>query len=141
MAEGIFQHLVDQRGLSDYYYIDSAGTAGYHIGSLADSRMRETAKNHGIILQSRGRQIQESDLEEFDLILAMDSSNMEDIMTLSSENATAVIQKMGQYYNNLFPDVPDPYYGGKKGFEDVYEMLWTANENLLEQLENERNNL
>jgi protein-tyrosine phosphatase len=81
-AEGIFQHLVNERGLQPYFFIDSAGTSAYHIGEPANSKSRQIAEKHGVKLQSRARRFEAGDLDEFDLILAMDSENYENLQRL-----------------------------------------------------------
>src|SRR5690606_15566945 len=82
-AEGIFQHLVEKENLSDYFVIDSAGTSGWHIGEPANSRSRMVAEKYGVRLASLGRQIDSRDLDEFDLVLAMDDQNLRDIQALA----------------------------------------------------------
>src|SRR5690625_6221183 len=81
-AEGIFQHIVRQAGVDHYFYIDSAGTAAYHIGNPANSKSRQVALDNGVELLSRARQIDPLDLEEFDLIIAMDNENLKNISHL-----------------------------------------------------------
>ena len=139
MAEGLFINKVHSLGIQDEFTIDSAGTAGYHAGGLPDQRMRETAKRRGIELRSRARQILPSDLLEFDIILAMDDSNYDNILQLSNGNHHAEIIKMGKFFDESEPDVPDPYYGGQKGFEDVFDMLDKSCDNLLEYINTHKN--
>lgn len=135
-GEGIFIHLVKKQGLEDYFYIDSAGTGAYHIGEGANSKSQATANRHGVHLPSIARQFEYADLEEFDLILAMDSSNFSDITYMDKKGRFAgKIYRMREFDTNAdSPDVPDPYYGGMDGFEQVYAMLYTACEQLLELL-------
>src|SRR6056297_2064357 len=85
-AEGIFQHLVNERGLQPYFYIDSAGTSAYHIGEPANSKSRQVAERHGVKLQSRARKFEPEDLEEFDLILAMDRENYDNLKQLDQND-------------------------------------------------------
>lgn len=126
MAEGLFIHLVDQAGLSDQIKIDSAGTGGWHVGAPADPRMRETAKAHGVNLPSKARQVTLEDFDHFDYIIPMDQSNLADLRELQvrKPNSRAKVIKM-RHFDPEAPeaDVPDPYYGGQSGFEDVYAML------------------
>lgn len=135
-GEGIFIHLVKKQGLEDYFYIDSAGTGAYHIGEGANSKSQATANRHGVHLPSIARQFEYADLEEFDLILAMDSSNFSDITYMDKKGKfTGKIYRMREFDANAdSPHVPDPYYGGMDGFEQVYAMLYTACEQLLELL-------
>lgn len=142
MAEGLFIHLAEEAGISDKFEIDSAGTSAHHAGELADRRMRTTAAAHGIALTTRSRQFRKQDLSEFDYILAMDRSNLSNIKSLQSPGAKyrAEVQLMRFYDEKVWAlpneseDVPDPYYGGDDGFEEVYDMLLRANKKLLQCL-------
>lgn len=136
-AEGIFQHLVKERGLESYFYIDSAGTSAYHIGEPANSKSRQVAERHGVELRSRARRFEEGDLEEFDLILAMDRENYDNLKQLDSN---------GRYSDKILlmrdfdpqpgdGEVPDPYYGGMDGFQHVFEVLRRSCNELLNELE------
>jgi protein-tyrosine phosphatase len=136
-AEGIFQHLVKERGLESYFYIDSAGTSAYHIGEPANSKSRQVAERHGVELRSRARRFDEGDLEEFDLILAMDRENYDNLKQLDSN---------GRYSDKILlmrdfdpqpgdGEVPDPYYGGMDGFQHVFEVLRRSSNELLNELE------
>lgn len=139
MAEGLFAHHVNQRNLSHLFEIDSAGTAGYHVGELPDRRMRRTAKRHHIDLTSRARKFTASDLNSFDFILAMDRSNLSDILALSDGEHSATVQLMRDFEPMANADVPDPYYGGDDGFEAVYQLLDVCCTNLLNHLLNQQN--
>jgi protein-tyrosine phosphatase len=128
MAEGIFKHMVEQEGLSNKILTDSAGTSRYHTGSLPDSRMREVALNNGIKLTHKARQLSFADFYDFHYIIAMDSSNYEDIMAERpiNEDHKAQILMMREFdmeRGEHEMDVPDPYYGGQQGFENLYKML------------------
>lgn len=131
MAEGILQHLIAQEGLEDKISVESAGTSGYHIGRLPDERMRAVAEKHGITLTSKARQLSFGDFYDFDYIIAMDRSNLSDIMAESPLNndhkAQIILMRefdMESTENDI--DVPDPYYGGNQGFENVYKMLYRS---------------
>lgn len=132
MAEGIFLHLARQRGLSDRFIVDSAGTGGWHVGKCPDSRAIATAKQYGIELPSLARQVSPSDFSEFDLVLAMDRSNRDDLISLGGTN----VKLMRSFDATLKGehDVPDPYYGDRDGFVKVYEMLTRACDGLIEHL-------
>lgn len=122
LAEGIL------REMQPSWEIDSAGTAGYHIGSAPDPRMISTAAGHQIdISMLRARQFTSADFDAFDRIYAMDSSNYTDILSLASsaEDRAKVQMMLGEGKN-----VPDPYYGGDEGFETVYQLLHTACQNI-----------
>lgn len=134
MGEGAFIHHVEKAGLSDRFEIDSAGTAAYHVGSAADERMRNVAHSHGIILRSRARQITVEDLGYYDYILAMDSSNFSNIQKLVGRqlNNLHLMRDFDEQLDHV--DVPDPYYGGLEGFENVYQMMIRSTEKLMHKL-------
>ncbi|MEO1448194.1 MAG: low molecular weight protein-tyrosine-phosphatase [Bacteroidota bacterium] len=141
MAEGLFLHHMKAAGLSDQIEVDSAGTGGWHVGEPADRRMQQVAKSHGVDLPSRARKVRFSDFTEFDYILAMDHSNFQDLEDLAREtpNATADLILM-RHFDEVEPDsgVPDPYYGGAQGFENVYQMLDRSTLKLLEHIRAEQ---
>jgi len=136
-AEGIMQHKVNEKNVQSYFYIDSAGTAAYHIGERANATSQEIAEWHGVALLSRARQFTHHDFKEFDLILAMDQSNYTNIMALdpTEEEAKKVMLMRAFDIAHINEDVPDPYYGGLAGFEHVFEMLERSVEELISQLE------
>lgn len=135
-GEGIFIHKVKKAGLESYFYIDSAGTAAYHTGERADRRSQETANEHGVQLPSIARRFEYADLEEFDLILAMDSSNLTNINQLDRKgkftNKVKLLREFDPEPGNK--EVPDPYYGGQNGFENVFEMVDRSCQAILEEL-------
>lgn len=136
-AEGIFQHLVNERGLQSYFYVDSAGTSAYHIGEPANSKSQWIANRHGVTLNSRARRFEHEDLEEFDLILAMDRENLRALHRLDSNDEYSGKIKMAREFDPS-PDgeaVPDPYYGGMNGFQRVFDVLKRCGEVLLDELE------
>ena len=139
-AEGAFKDLVEKRGLQSRFKIDSCGTASYHIGELPHSRTRSVAKSHGIHLNARARQFHAGDFTDFDHILAMDRANYEDLLAMtSSEKEKSIVQLFRKYDSDLegrgdIPDVPDPYYGGIEGFENVQKIVSRASKGLLEHL-------
>lgn len=133
-AEGVMQQLVNQTDLGDKILVDSAGTAGYHIGELADARMREASSRRGIDLLSRSRKLTPADLELFDLIVAMDRENLADINLLGDQSKGST-KMLSDYLDDQWPDeVPDPYYGGADGFETVLDMLEAACPRILDEL-------
>ncbi|MDX1592363.1 MAG: low molecular weight protein-tyrosine-phosphatase, partial [Balneolaceae bacterium] len=136
-AEGIFQHLVKERGLESYFYIDSAGTSAYHIGEPANSKSRQVAERHGVELRSRARRFEPADFEEFDLILAMDRENYDNLMELDPDGSSAdkilLMRDFDPEPEN--GEVPDPYFGGMEGFQNVFEILRRSSKSLLDELE------
>jgi len=130
-------HGILESKLSEDFFIDSAGTSSYHIGNLPDSRSISTARKHGIdITNQRSRQFKKSDFENFDIIYAMDKSNYNNIIHLA--NTTEEKQKVKLILNESHPnqnlEVPDPYYGGDSGFDNVYKMLDKACDCIVKKL-------
>ena len=136
-AQGVMQAMVDERGLTDRFLIDSAGTGGWHVGDLPDKRMRVHARPRGYELTHRARTVQWSDFEDFDLIVGMDAANMSDLrhMAATPEQQDKVVM-MGNYIRQYphYDHVPDPYYEGSEGFELVLDLLEDACDNLLNQI-------
>jgi protein-tyrosine phosphatase len=135
MADGLLRKKVKDNGLS--VFVDSAGTANYHVGAKPDERMRSTAKKFGIDLEElRARQFSVTDFDAFDLIYAMDKSNYSNILSLARNERDK--QKVFLILNELHPgkdlEVPDPYYGGEMGFIEVYKMLDEATEIILNKI-------
>ena len=138
-AEGVFLHLIASEGLEDRFVVDSAGTGGWHVGNPADRRMRAAAERRGIHLPSRARQIELADFTSFDRILTMDDDNLCNVRSLARElgdrPGLARIEPMTSHCRRLSArEVPDPYYGGEQGFEDVLDLLEDACGGLLETL-------
>lgn len=126
MAEGLFADQVERSGLSDRFVIDSAGTSGHHAGERADGRMRATASGHGIALTTLARQLRTQDFGTFDFILTMDRSVHRDVLQLKATRpgGKAEVILMRDFDADADTlDVPDPYYGGAAGFEEVYQIL------------------
>ncbi|AFY74842.1 protein-tyrosine-phosphatase [Synechococcus sp. PCC 7502] len=132
-AENIMNHLVAVQGKSDRIMCDSAGTASYHTGAAPDRRMAIAAKKRGITLHGRARQFSQQDFQQFDLILAMDRSNYQNILALDPEQKYRDKVKMMCDFCTSYPDkeVPDPYYGGVDGFDYVIDLLFDACNGLL----------
>ncbi len=137
-AEGVFKQKVKDRDLEELFVVDSAGTGGWHVGNLADPRMRETALSRGIELTSRSRKIEENDLYEFDHILVMDNDNLEAVKSLIKDHKNPInskIKRILSYSKNpQLEEVPDPYYGGQNGFDEVLDLLDDAIDGLIDSL-------
>lgn len=136
LAEGILLHLVKEKNLS--LVIDSAGTSDYHVGQAPDARTLANAKKNKIDLSPlRARQFVESDFDAFDKIFVMDKSNLQNVLKLARHEDDK--QKVDLFLNISHPnqnmEVPDPYYGGEQGFQDVFEMVWKASERLINDYE------
>jgi protein-tyrosine phosphatase len=137
-AEGVFQHLVNQQGLQSYFYIDSAGTSAYHIGEPANSKSQQIANRKGIELKSRARRFESSDFNNFDLVIAMDDENYQNLKMLANgNNQLSKIKKLREFDPTPGDgNVPDPYYGGIDGFENVFNIVYRSSESLLNSLKN-----
>lgn len=131
LAEGILRSK-----LNEEFHIDSAGTGDWHVGQGPDKRSVTVAKKYGIdISMQRARQFQISDFEDFDLIYVMDESNFKDVMALAkNENQKSKVKLiLGDSENK---NVPDPYYGGDEGFENVYKMLDKVADQIAKEISN-----
>ena len=139
-AEGVFRHLVDGRGLSEVFEIDSAGTSGWHEGAPPDPRSQEEALRHGVDLSGqRSRVVVADDFERFDYILAMDGSNLNELRRQCPADCQGRLFRLTSFAPFLgVHDVPDPYYGGDRGFERVFAMVQASAEGLLAAIEKER---
>ena len=133
-AEGVMQALVNERGVSDRIQVDSAGTSGFHIGEPADKRMRAAAERRGFPLTSRSRMVSRRDFSQFDLLIAMDKRNFRELQKIS-DGSDGKIRMLSDYLGDEWPEeVPDPYYGGDEGFDEVLDMLVAACPELLDEL-------
>lgn len=136
IAEGVFQQLVNEAGLTSAIKVDSAGTASYHIGELPDKRARLVCEERGIKLTHRARAFSKDDFETFDYILAMDKQNLANIQKLQPVNARAKLMLMRDFDpKHKGAEVPDPYYGEMDGFVEVFEMLERSCRELLADLQ------
>jgi protein-tyrosine phosphatase len=139
-AENIMNHLIEQRGLADRVTCDSAGTSSYHIGSAPDRRMSAAAeRNLGFPLKGQARQFVAADFANFDLILAMDRDNFEQIVAVHRTAYKArpeQVRLMCDFCTeHREKEVPDPYYGGEAGFDFVINLLTDACNGCLDQLQ------
>ena len=126
LAHGVFENLLRNQGLEDIIQVSSAGIGDWHIGNPPDRRMQATAQKHGISLDTLGEQFQPSDFKRFDLVLAMDESNLAVLESYSAgpkDKSKLRLFRSFDPENNGDLNVPDPYYGGDNGFELVYQMV------------------
>lgn len=133
LAEGIMRSKLS----NDRFLVDSAGTANYHVGNSPDERSVAVAKKYGLnISHLKGRQFSVSDFDAFDVIYVMDESNFKNVIALArnDEDITKVKFILNEVYPNQNCSVPDPYYGGDEGFENVYKMLDEACDNIAKTL-------
>ena len=134
LAEGILTHKTKSLNIE----VDSAGTAGYHIGQLPDSRSIEIAKKYNIDLsKQRARQFNRLDFDRFDIIYAMDTNNYAHLISLASNNneRNSIRLILNEINPNLCESIPDPYYGGRNGFLNVYNMLNEACDKIVQNIE------
>lgn len=138
MAQGILEKKVKEQNLA--IKVDSAGTSNYHIGDPPDKRMIKKGMEHQIdISNQRARQFVVADFDEFDYIFAMDSQNLIDILQLAKNETHTLKAKLflDYSYPNQSKNVPDPYFGGEEGFEEVYQLLNTTNDVFLKSIKND----
>ncbi len=135
-AHGVFQKLVTDLGLAHKIEIDSAGTHAYHIGKPPDSRSQKVALGRGFDLSGlRARQVKPSDFELFDYVLAMDGSNLENLMEVCPEEQCHKLKLFLEFAPEQPElEVPDPYYGGASGFEHVLDLVEAASRGLIEDI-------
>ncbi len=136
-AEGVMRHLLVAEGLAEAVELDSAGTGDWHVGHAPDHRSAGAATSRGIELTGQARQVKPADFESYDLILAMDRSNHDDLIALApDEEARERIRLLREYDPDAVAagelEVPDPYYGGEDGFEDVLDLVTRACQGLLD---------
>ncbi|WP_044875094.1 low molecular weight protein-tyrosine-phosphatase [Pseudomonas sp. LFM046] len=126
-AEGVFLHKLREAGLDALVQVDSAGTGDWHVGKAPDARTRVAAQRRGYDLsQLRARQVAVEDFGRFDLILAMDESNLANLRRLRPAGAAAELDLFLRRYQLALDEVPDPYYGGEEGFEAVLDLVEQA---------------
>jgi len=141
MADGVFQHMLKEAGLSHLIKVDSAGTGDWHVGEHAHHGTRNALKRRGIDYAGRARVFIPEDLEKYDYILAMDRSNLSDIGHIAGRDQEAEIRRFLAYANDAgltdVTDVPDPYYSGK--FDYVYELVEIGCRALLDHIREKHN--
>lgn len=141
-AEGIMRSIIDSEDAHpDMWTVDSAGTGRYHIGDLPDRRMRVHARQLGLELTHRARQVTESDFDRFDMIIGMDDANITDLHRMApSPEAERKIHRMAEFFPPaaLYDYVPDPYYEGAEGFELVLDLLAEGCRNLYEEVKRKK---
>lgn len=137
LAEALLQKKVQDKGLSNLIFTDSCGTSDYHIGELPDPRTQKNASSHGLQLTHRGRQLHLSDFDTFHYLLVMDDSNLDNVEKVKPKDSSANVLKLGHFYlKDPGANVPDPWFGGEEGFEEVYKMLDESTDELIQFLEN-----
>lgn len=138
-AEGVFRRALEQAGLADEVQIDSCGVGSWHVGKAPDARAQQAAMCRGIDLSGlRARQLNERDFIEFDYVLGMDQDNLRAMHDLKPANSQAHIGLFLEFAGTPGAEVPDPYYGGEEGFENVLDMIEAASQGLIQHLKRGR---
>ncbi len=143
LAENMFRHLSTQAGVADQYEVDSAGTGGWHIGESPDARMRRVAADRGLVYDGHARQFSSRDFNRFDWIIAMDQDNQAHLSHQARNQGEREKIRLMREFDPLGgknAEVPDPYYGGLRGFEEVYEIIERSCRGLLEALQSTAEN-
>ncbi|WP_281540393.1 low molecular weight protein-tyrosine-phosphatase [Maribacter aestuarii] len=132
LAEGVLKSKIDL----SHVFVDSAGTAGYHVGKAPDKRSIAVAKKHGLDISNQVcRKLKAQDLEDFDMIFSMDKSNYENIIGVSrSKEQAKKVRLLLSNGDAIINEVPDPYYGGEDGFEHVYQLINDACNRIAKEL-------
>ena len=136
MAEGVFRRLVAEQGLAHRFEIDSAGLGDWHLGQAPDTRAQAAARARGIDISGQSaRQVSDADFDRFDLLLAMDGSNLAELKQLAPREVHAKIRPFLDFAPDAgTKDVPDPFYGGAKGFDHALDLIEAAARGLLDEL-------
>jgi protein-tyrosine phosphatase len=138
-AEGVMRALIDRDGLSERIQLESAGTGAWHLGSSPDERATAAAAGRGVTLSGSARQVKPEDFFDFDLLLAMDHNNLSELQQLAPGAAERAKVRLLREFDpsaraSQDLDVPDPYYGGASGFDDVFDLVTAACEGLLQEI-------
>ncbi|MCL6414785.1 low molecular weight phosphotyrosine protein phosphatase [Aestuariirhabdus sp. Z084] len=137
-AHGVFLSMVERAGLTDRIEVESAGTAAYHVGSPPDQRSTAAAANRGYDLSAiRAQQVSDTDFEYYDYLLAMDEENLTGLEQRCPSQYRHKLKLFLDYGGTADHEVPDPYYGGSRGFETVLDLVEDAAEGLLKQVRQE----
>lgn len=134
-AEAVLRHQLQQLGKASDVVVDSAGTHGYHVGEKPDPRSISAALNRGVSMEGiTARKVTVNDFNEFDLIVALDKGHYQILNQLKPDNALASLKMFSDYCSDNAPkDIPDPYYGGDEGFEDVLDLLEEGAEGMIKE--------
>ena len=134
-AEGVLRHKLREAGLADHIEVASAGTGDWHVGKAPDKRSQAAAKLRGYDLSAqRAQQVTRADFAAYDLILAMDNSNLRHLKALQPAKGKAELDLFLRRYESEIDEVPDPYYDGDQGFEQVLDLIERASDRLVIEL-------
>lgn len=137
LAEALFIRYASEENLDGLFTVDSAGTSRGHVGEMPDDRMLRVASLHGLSYTHQARQIKPTDLDDFDLLITMDRDNYSDVLALaknSGQQRKVHMLREWDPHGGEFSSVPDPYYGGKEGFNEVYQVIDRSVQNLVGKL-------
>ena len=136
MAEGVFRRVAEEAGMLDRFEIDSAGMGDWHKGEAPDHRAQKAALDRGVDISGQSaRKVEPEDFDDYDLVLAMDGSNIDDLYEIAPHAARTKIRRFLSYAPHLgVEDVPDPYYGGTAGFDHALDLIEAAAQGLLDAL-------
>ena len=136
LAKALFEKHVKEKGLEHLFHADSAGTSGHHAGENADSRTLQNARNNGLIFKHSAKKFTSDHFEQFDMIVVMDNSNAQNVKSLSTEiqhqEKVHLMRQWDSHHSGT--EVPDPWYGGAEGFEEVFQILNRSTAGLLNDL-------
>lgn len=133
-AEGVLRHLAHERGLDGTIEIDSAGTGSWHVGEPRDPRSVGAARQRGYDIDGVGRQVEPEDFETYDLLIAMDASNLRDLQAMAPPGTEDKARALRDWDPEGPGDVPDPYFGGAGGFDEVLDIVERSCEALLDEI-------
>ncbi len=133
LAEGLFLHKTAQRGVVERFVVDSAGTGAWHVGERPDPRVSEIAARNGVVLAGRARQVQRGDFRRFEHLICMDEDNLRHLAHLGAPSGKLRLLLECDPAATV-REVPDPYYGGARGFETVFALVDSACDALLAEL-------
>lgn len=136
MAEGVFRRVAEEEGVAHLFEIDSAGLGDWHVGQAPDTRAQSAARRRGIDISGQSaRQVQHADYTRFDLLLAMDGSNFAELTQLAPKHARHRIRRLLDFAPHTeTQDVPDPFFGGREGFDHALDLIEHASRGLLAEL-------
>lgn len=134
LAEALFKNHIQENNLSHEFNCDSCGTAAYHIGAPPDERSVANALENGLAYTHKGRKLSGQDFESFDYIIAMDDENLENIKRANTNSHPNIYKIRDFDVLEQGADVPDPYYGGEEGFQNVFDILNRATLHLLKEI-------
>jgi protein-tyrosine phosphatase len=136
MAEGVFRRVAEEEGVLDRFEIDSAGLGDWHVGQAPDARAQAAARTRGIDISDQcARQVTKADFAQFDLLIAMDGSNYDDLVQLAPKSAHHKIRRFLDYAPHVgTKDVPDPFFGGRAGFDHALDLIEQGARGLISDL-------